>query len=131
MPHNRPTAFSRLATTICAFTALGAIGVASAQDVPRSFVASPGIYKVVAQNDEYRVIEVTWKPGQRDEFHSHPASGIYYLSSCSLRWFYPDGGTRDFSYIPQGSAFVQRAVPSHAMENTGSSECKLIMFEPK
>lgn len=130
MFHNRSTAFARLATTLCALASLGAAGVASAQNAPRSFVASPDIYKVVAQNDESLVIEVTWKPGQRDEFHSHTASGIYYLTGCSLRWLYANGITRDL-HNPQGAAFVVQPIPSHAIENIGNSDCKLIMFEPK
>ncbi len=45
---------------------LGATGLAIAQTVPHSLIASPEIYKVIAENEQYRVIEVTWKPGQRD-----------------------------------------------------------------
>lgn len=110
--------------------AFGMAGLAAAQDIPRSFVASPDVYKVIAQSDQYLVIEVTWKPGQRDQSHSHPAAGTYYLNDCNLRWHTPEGGSRDFA-IPAGRAFAQAPVASHSMENIGKSECRLVMFEPK
>jgi quercetin dioxygenase-like cupin family protein len=106
-----------------------ATGPVLAQVLPRSFEASPDIYKVVAQNTQYRVIEVTWKPGQRDQMHSHPASAVYYLTDCSVRVHMPDGSLRD--YKPSaGAAFVQAPIPGHFLENTGTSDCKIVMFEP-
>lgn len=86
-----------------------ALGPAHAQTLPRSFVASPEIYKVLAQNDQYKVIAVTWKPGQKDALHAHPANAVYYLTDCSLRIYAPDGSPRD-------------AQPK--------ADCRLVMFEP-
>lgn len=104
-------------------------GPVLAQVIPRSFEASPDIYKVVAENGQYRVIAVTWKPGQRDQMHSHPANAVYYLTDCSVRVHMPDGSFRD--YKPRaGAAFVQAPIPGHILENTGTSECKIVMFEP-
>ena len=102
-----------------ALIALGTVGTASAQGVPRSFVASPDVYKVIAQDDKYLVIEVTWKPGQRDQFHSHPASAMARArtSVCRRR--------------KAGQSAVQAPVASHSVENIGKSDCKIIMFEPK
>ena len=116
--------------SLFALAAIGVTGSAIAQAVPRSFVASPDVYKVIAQSNEYLVIEVTWKPGQRDKVHSHPADGGYYLTDCSLRWINPGGATRDF-YVPAGFSFANEPIASHSMENTGKTDCKLIMFEPK
>ena len=110
--------------------ALGATGSAIAQAVPRSFVASPDVYKVVAQSDEYLVIEVTWKAGQRDQLHSHSSAGGYYLTDCNLRSTSPNGPARE-GYLPAGYAFANKPVASHSVENVGKTDCKLIMFEPK
>ena len=116
--------------SLFALTALGATGTAIAQAVPQSFVASPEIYKVIAENEQYQVIEVSWKPGQRDQFHSHPASAVYYPMDCTLRGYGPNGvlGERESK---SGTAIVQKPIPSHSVENIGQSVCKLIMFEPK
>jgi hypothetical protein len=121
----------RFVTAIAlALGTIGATGWAMAQGVPHSLVASPEIYKLIAENEQYRVIEVTWKPGQRDQFHAHPASAVYYLTDCNLRGYGPNGvlGQRENK---AGTAIVQAPIPSHSIENFGQSVCKLIMFEPK
>lgn len=115
---------------LLAVGALALPGPAAAQAQPRSFEASPDIYKVIAQNADYKVIEVTWKPGQRDQLHSHPASAVYYLTDCTLRGTLPDGKSGE-GRPRAGAAIVQAAIPGHTIENVGTSECKLIMFEPK
>lgn len=108
---------------------LGPTGVAQAQPLPRSFAASPDIYKVIAQNEQYKVIAVTWKPGQKDVLHSHPANAVYYLTDCSLRIHTPDGSFRD-AQPRAGAAIVQVPIPGHVLENVGSADCRLVMFEP-
>src|SRR5262249_46904349 len=35
---------------------------ASAQDAPRSYIASPDVYKVIAENGKTKVILATWPP---------------------------------------------------------------------
>lgn len=109
--------------------ALGFAGWALAQAVP-SFVASPEIYKVIAENDKYRVIEVTWKPGQKDAVHGHPDSAVYYLNDCRLRNELAGSPAREGA-PKAGTAIVQRPIAAHTIENIGSADCKLIMFEPK
>lgn len=123
-------AVRRAGKSLLALAALGVTVSAMAQTVPHSLVASPDIYKVIAENEQYRVIEVTWKPGQRDLFHSHPASAVYYPMDCTLRAYGPSGvlGQRDNK---AGTAVVQVPIANHAVENAGTSVCKLIMFEPK
>jgi len=125
MSRHRPLAFS-LVAALCIGAGLGPV---AAQTPPRSYVASPDIYKVLAQNEQYKIIAVAWRPGQKDLMHSHPASGVYYLTDCSLRLHAPDGSARDVQ-PKAGLALVQSAIPGHVVENTGSSDCKLIMFEP-
>ncbi len=102
---------------------------ALAQPLPRSYVASPDIYKVLAQDERFKVIAVTWRPGQKDVQHSHPANGVYYLTDCSIRIHAPDGSFRD-AQPKAGYAVVQPPIPGHVLENVGTADCRLIMFEP-
>lgn len=126
----RRSCFTRATLVVpFAFTVLVA-GSALAQGLPRSFEASPDVYKVIAQNAQYRVIAVTWKPGQRDQLHSHPPSAVYYLTDCEVRVHMQDGTFRDFK-PRSGTAIVQAPIPAHALENTGTTECRLVMFEPE
>lgn len=120
----------KLALSLVAALCSWAVAIpVSAQQTPRSFVASPDIYKVLAQNEQFKVISVVWRSGQKDVLHSHPANGVYYLTDCSIRIHAPDGTFRD-AQPKAGSAVVQAPIPGHVLENTGSSDCRLIMFEP-
>lgn len=103
--------------------------LAAAPTRPHSLVASPDIYKVLAEDTRYRVILVTWKPGQKDVMHSHPASGVYYLNDCTLRNHLEDGSYTD-GKPKAGMARVQSPIRAHVIENIGATECKLVMFEP-
>lgn len=125
MSHTAKVAFA-LAAALCGSAALTP---ALAQPLPRSYVASPDIYKVLAQDERFKVIAVTWRPGQKDVLHSHPANGVYYLTDCSIRIHAPDGSFRD-AQPRAGYAVVQPPIPGHVLENVGTADCRLIMFEP-
>lgn len=125
---NHPWAWST--RLLLSGVALGCAGWALAQPAPPSFVASPEIYKVIAENDKYRVIEVVWKPGQKDKPHSHPDAAVYYVNNCSLRNDFGNGNVATGAPVA-GAARVQGPIGSHTIENIGSSDCRLIMFEPK
>jgi hypothetical protein len=43
------------------------------------------------------VILATRRPGQRDQWHSHPALGVYFLTDCEPRVYTPDGQFVDTS----------------------------------
>ncbi len=122
---NRRRGLCALASGLCLLST-----AAVAQTAPPSITASPEIYKVIAENAKYRVISVTWAPGQKDAMHSHPDSAVYVLTDCALRYYLPNGATRD-GFPPAGFAVVQAPIEAHAVENIGKSDCKLIMFEPK
>lgn len=101
---------------------------ASAQDAPRSYIASPDVYKVIAENGKTKVILATWPPGKRDNWHSHPPTGVYRLTDCEARVYTPDGKFRDAS-AKAGSALVQAAIASHSFENRSNAECRSIIVE--
>lgn len=106
-------------------------GIAYAQEAPRSFLASPDIYKVVAQSNQCLVIEATWAPGQRDEFHSHALGAVYWVTACKTRGFLPDGKSRDSEIRAGTYRVIKEPVSSHSLKNIGESECKAVVFEHK
>jgi len=111
--------------------ALAASGTAVAQVSPPSWTASPDVYKVAAENGQFRVIEGTWKPGQRDLLHSHPNGGfVYFVTDCILRLHSPDGTPEEVNRAA-GAASSQPTFDSHWVENAGKETCKLVLFEPK
>lgn len=105
--------------------------VSVAEDAPLSNVANPGIYKVLQENDEFRVVLATWKPGQRDELHSHPANATYTLTPCHARVWGPDGKVQGRADRAAGDALLQPHIAAHSFENIGSSECQILIVERK
>jgi quercetin dioxygenase-like cupin family protein len=108
----------------------GVTGTSVAQDVQRDFAASPDVYVVRGENDQYRIVQATWKPGQRDQFHSHPAMLWVWVTDCSFRVYFPDGTSQNHK-VAAGEAGFQAPITSHSLENLGTSECKIVMFESK
>jgi hypothetical protein len=109
--------------------ALSPVGFVSAQQLPRSFEASSETDKVLAQNDQYRVVAVICKPGQHDVLHSRPATAVCYLTNCVSRIHSLDGEFFDAKPFA-GAAIVQPLIPGRVLENIAASECNLIMLEP-
>ena len=103
----------------------------SAQDVPLSHAASPDVYKILTENDEFRVVLATWKPGQRDALHSHAANASYALTGCKVRVYGRDNKVLVEGARAQGSAALQPPVAAHAVENTGASDCQILIVERK
>ena len=116
---------------LIAMILLGAGGSTIAQTPPRLFDASPDIYKVVAEDGKYRIIEANYKPGQRSNFFSSPGWLFYYVTDCHIRKHYPDGRVLDGGLSFAGFAFQAVGVDSAALENVGSNACRIVMFEPK
>jgi hypothetical protein len=85
--------------------------------------------QVISQNEQFRLILATWKPGQKDAPHSHPAGAFYFVDDCTLRQHVPDGSSR-LLFTKSGSGTVQASVPGHIIENAGSRDCRIVMFEP-
>ncbi len=115
---------------VAALALASAATFAQANPAPPSTTASPDVYKVLAENARFRIVQVTWAPGQKDLPHSHPESGAYFLDSCQLRFFNADGSTNDTRPLA-GHSVVQGAIASHAVQNIGTAPCRIVMFEAK
>jgi hypothetical protein len=116
---------------IVAAAGIAAAFAVFAQTVPLSYEASPEVYKLVAENDRYRVVLATWKPGQRDAWHSHPGALIAYnLTDCSNRFYGPDGKFRDRSGKAGAASFFP-IVASHSVENMAAADCQVLLVEEK
>jgi quercetin dioxygenase-like cupin family protein len=103
----------------------------SAEDVAPSYKASPDVYQVITENEHFRVIMATWKPGQRDKMHSHEGPLVgYRLTDCNLKVYTPDGKAKARE-AKRGEALFNPVIAAHAVENVGSSDCQLVIVEKK
>src|SRR3974390_2273053 len=101
-----------------------------AQEPPRSWLASPDVYKIIGENALYRIILGTWKPGQVDNQHSHTAGAIVYLTDCNIRHYPPAAAPVD-TMCKAGGVRTIPAVPSHHVQNIGSADCQMMQVEQK
>jgi hypothetical protein len=126
----KPKTLLSVAVSLIAAGGLATPFAVSAQATPLSYKASPDIYKLLAENDQFRVILQTAKPGQRDAWHSHSALVSYRLSDCTSRLHLPDGKYTD-SVRKRGEVSFLPSVASHSFENTGKTNCEGLLVERK
>jgi hypothetical protein len=107
------------------------IASAAAQDAPPTYQADPTVYKVIFEDQNFRVIAATWTKGAADKPHSHPLPFVVYaLDDCRVRVHNPDGTTRELKN-KAGVASAGPIAASHTAENVCDSECRAILVERK
>jgi hypothetical protein len=118
--------------TLVATAILGAsASVAFAQSAPPTYQADPSVYKVIFEDQNFRVIAATWGPGVHDKAHSHPVASVAYaLTDCKLKITETDGSTHEIS-PKAGSAQSVPITQSHSAENVGPAECRTVFVEVK
>ena len=117
--------------TLVVVMGLGVPPTTLAQDAAPSYKASPEVYTLISENEHFRVIMATWKPGQRDAWHSHAGPLVAYrLSDCKGRAHQADGKFQD-GENKRGSVSYNPVISSHSIENTGTSDCQVLIVERK
>jgi hypothetical protein len=53
--------------------AIATVTTAAAQNAPPTYQGDPDVYKLIFEDQNFRVIAATWKKGITDKAHSHPA----------------------------------------------------------
>ena len=91
---------------------------------------SPDVYKVLLDNEEVKVTEVTFKPGQGDEMHQHGVMSIYGITGGKLQNTSPDGTLREME-VADGFVGHRNTVTTHQMKNIGDTTVKVILVEHK
>ena len=91
---------------------------------------SPNTYKVLVENDYMRIVEVTAKPGERDEWHSHLPMAVYLVTDMKIRLHTSDSEFEDIEG-KAGQAMWRRSIEKHSMENIGSTDVHIILVELK
>ena len=91
---------------------------------------SPDVYKVLLENEEVKVTEVTFKPGQGDEMHQHGVMSIYGITGGKLQNISPDGTVREME-VADGFVGHRNSVTTHQMKNIGDTTVKVILVEHK
>lgn len=89
---------------------------------------APDMYKLVSENDRVRVMEVTFKPGEKIAEHSHPDHFVYVLEAGTLQITNAAGVTD--AELKVGDVIWINA-ESHSAVNTGTTQVRLLVTELK
>jgi quercetin dioxygenase-like cupin family protein len=92
-------------------------------------VVDPKHYKVELENDQVRVLRITYGLNERSVMHGHPASVLCCLTDFHVKFTSPDGKTEE----RQGKAGETIWTPAevHLPENMGAKRLELILVELK
>jgi quercetin dioxygenase-like cupin family protein len=80
--------------------------------------------KVLAEDDQVRVLEYSPRKGDKTPMHSHPASVVYVLKGGRVKYTLPDGSTK-ISELKTGDALLRPPV-THSDEALDDVESILI-----
>lgn len=101
-------------------------GTARAQDPAK---VDSKHYKVEFENDQVRVIRITYGPHEKSVMHVHPANVAVFLTDGQGRFTLPDGKTQDAPF-KAGTAQWDGG-GKHLPENVGDKPFELVLVELK
>lgn len=98
-----------------------------------ALAAAPENHKLLFENDEVRVLEVTVKPGVREPLHAHRyPSVLYYISAAHMKEYSPGIAAADRPRKEDGAVVFLPIGPPHQMENEETTKpLKAIRVELK
>ncbi len=89
------------------------------------------MYKVIAENDSVRVLDVNIPAGAKTAMHSHPDLLAIVLEPSAMRWTRPNGESEQSGPgFTRGSALYM-ASDTHISENSGTTSAHVILVEFK
>jgi quercetin dioxygenase-like cupin family protein len=84
-------------------------------------------YKVELENDQVRVLRITYGPHEKSVMHEHPASVAVFLTDGLVRFTPPDGKTVDAP--AKAGAVMWDGGGKHLPENIGDKPFEVIQVE--
>ncbi len=86
-------------------------------------------YKVESENDQVRVLRITFGPGEKSVMHEHPANVAVFLTDAHAKFTLPDGKTQEV-HSKAGSVEWDSG-GRHLPESMGTKRFELILVELK
>jgi quercetin dioxygenase-like cupin family protein len=116
----------RIFWSVPALLLLASAAPASAQDPVK---VDAKHYKVEFENDQVRVLRITYGPHEKSVMHEHPDAMAIFLNDGQAKFTLPDGT----SQVPEMKAHTTLWTPAgkHMPENTGDKPFELVLVEMK
>ncbi|MFZ1292104.1 MAG: hypothetical protein WAR79_18565 [Melioribacteraceae bacterium] len=91
--------------------------------------ADPKHYKVEFENDQVRILRITYGPGEKSVMHEHPNAVVVYLTDAQTKMTLSDGKTVE-NKGKKGDT-LWNAGGKHLPQNIGDKSMELILVEMK
>ena len=104
--------------------------IANQSHAQDAVAVNPDIYKVLFENEEIRVLELTWEPGEREAMHSHPKYCIVTKQGGTLR-IHTEGNEPRYAEVEVDQPRCVGPVTAHWAENVGDTTVRVIAVEYK
>jgi hypothetical protein len=112
---------------LASFVSLLAVAVpATAQDAVK---VDPKHYKVEFENDQVRVLHISYGPHEKSVMHEHSSSVAVFLTDAQVRFTLPDGKTQEGSRKAHTTEW--EAAGKHLPENVGDKPFEVMLVELK
>ena len=89
----------------------------------------PDHYQVALENDQVRVLLITYGPGEKSVMHEHPDGLSVFLSDSKVQFTMPDGTTADVE--AKAGEVVWLPGGHHLPENVGDEPMEVYHIELK
>ena len=86
-------------------------------------------YKVTFENEQVRVLKITYGPGEKSVMHEHPNAVAVFLTEGKVKFFLPDGKSQEVAVKAGDSAFTPAG--KHLPENLGDKPFEVVLVELK
>jgi mannose-6-phosphate isomerase-like protein (cupin superfamily) len=106
--------------------------VSAVQAMEDPVTATPGMYKILHENDQIRVLELVYQPGQRENWHGHPRYLVYVVEpgDGKIKVENDKGEVHEYD-LKLGQNLLTGPVEKHRGMNPGSSPIRLLAIELK
>lgn len=86
-------------------------------------------YKVVFENDDVRVLRITYGPGEKSVMHYHPDAVAVFTTDNQVNFTLPDGKVLETTSV-KGQA-IWAPAGKHLPQNVGDEPLEIILVELK
>ena len=118
----------KMKNKLCLFMLISGFGSILNAQLPEE--VSPEVYKVLLDNEDVKVLEVTFQPGQSDELHRHNVMTFYAIQGGKMQVTFPDGTVKE-NEIPTGRTGHRKTITTHQVKNIGENTVKVIVVDHK
>ena len=86
-------------------------------------------YKVTFENEQVRILKITYGPKEKSVMHEHPNAVAVFLTDGQVKFQLPDGKSQDATVKAGQSMFTPGG--KHLPENVGDKPFEVVLVELK